>query len=335
MANHFTLFRQELFLVAGVSRRVTVMQTNFRDGPPNTAIFNGIADLEITEDGNTLYATDIFNYRIRKIDILRNGTVSTVLGQNHNSDGWAYGPPDDWASIGVVTGIGLSAPPHQTDLYITTTSYSCQLGVLKDVGQPNALFKYVCAHAIKNNRLLRDAPPGVSKRSCNDDYSYSGLPCTLINALDVIAIDANTLYVVYQHGITQIDLRHDKWGFAQCLQIAGYPDDINHRGGNDGIIPLASYFEQSVTPSTPLIGLLQDGASTLNYPYRLSYAADKGSLYVSDQLTKAVRRIFVNTPCGCVGGMMLLSGSNTCYNPSPAWSSLPLPACPSGLHCLF
>ena len=322
-----TLAAGELTKVAGSARRVNPVILETVDGPADYATFNGVGDMEITQDGNILYTTDIFNYRIRKIDILNNFTVTTVLGTHRSSTGWNYGPADTWGSIGLISGIGLSAPPQQDKLYLVKTQSNGEVGVITDVGSPNAIFQYVCVENAMNLPLLRQAV-GVSKRPC--DRNGGGLPCLMNNPFDVVATDAKTLYVVYQQGITQIDL-NEVDGMAQCLQIAGYANDLSGKVGmQDGKIPLASYYDGMQTPDTPLTTLLDKDSSSLYNPYRLSFAMDKGSLYVGDYSNNAVRRIWVSTPCSCVPGMMLMPGSNTCYNPSPAWSARPLPSCSPG-----
>ena len=90
---------------AGVPGRFT-MQPRFLDSAdPTKALFSGVGELEV--QGQYLYVTDQYNYRVRRVDLVT-GAVSTVLGSG-SSVGWSTNTNALLATCGRFAGLGVTA----------------------------------------------------------------------------------------------------------------------------------------------------------------------------------------------------------------------------------
>jgi len=101
------------------------------------ALFSGVGELEV--QGQYLYVTDQYNYRVRRVDLVT-GAVSTVLGSG-SSIGWNTNTNALLATCGRFAGLGASADGLY--LYVAMQN-SNMVGVVRNVGTPRASFNYVC-----------------------------------------------------------------------------------------------------------------------------------------------------------------------------------------------
>lgn len=121
------------------------------------ALFNGVSELEI--GSRYLYVADIYNYRIRRVD-LQTRAVDTVLGGGPQSKSglWGFNAVNALnAGVGRLSGMGLSR--NEQDLYVTMMTQNA-VGVVRNVNSPGeSKFVYICGINIFNARST--VPQGI------------------------------------------------------------------------------------------------------------------------------------------------------------------------------
>lgn len=309
----------------GLVRLVGFYGNGFADGPFSTALFNQPADMDINRACTLLYLSDFFNHRIRVLN-LTSKQVTTILGTGRSC--WKMGGA---ACSDVTQGCNADVPG------CASTSFPVGIGLSTS---ENSLL--IAANSINSLVTLSHLKGPVASRRLSNDCRFSranmrtgteqhcslgaqnSKGCMLFRPFDVVSVTDHEMYVGVSQGITKIYSEDNGQSF-KCEQIAGNYFDLYTTGFKDGIRPLPSS-DGSLTGESP--------TSTVNTPFKISFAQDRGILYFADLMNGAVRRILVKTACTCPAGTTLLPSVAACYNPSPTWSKKTLPPCPRGFYAL-